>query len=365
MAPTDLFSSLAGGLGDEAYYLSQDPFFNAGRSVSGWQYQPTTNAEAMWMPALQGLLAGSLSGYGKEQARQQAFEDYSSNPLLAALAGETYKAESAPEDWTIRKGKNDLQTAILGQSLAYEDEKRKAAFRDDIQKLLIPKGALFTNSGEAVAIPGLAEIEAQAEAKKKSTAALADIKAQSDALGYNPKVAEETDKLRKEFSSLPEVKNFANVEKSAKIILEAIKDPSAVSDQELTRYSILLIEPGMAVREGEQAAIASSASIPEAWRGALSKSLSGGAALGEEVREGMKRLALRSYEGNKQQYDRTLDFYRKQAEKRGVNPSDISYAGESAPTEKIFGIPAGAVPTGKTSKGRPVYSVNGKLWVAD
>jgi len=140
---------------------------------------------------------------------------------------------------------------------------------------------------------------------------------------------ERLDALRKEFSSLPEIKNYSVVQKSAGIIAEAVKDPNSVSDQELVRYSILLIEPGMAVREGEQRAIASSQSIPQALRGQLAKALAGESALSPEARAGIINLAQRSYNGHKAQYDKALAFYKEQARAKGLDPNRVSYLGEA------------------------------------
>ena len=77
---------------------------------------------------------------------------------------------------------------------------------------------------------------------------------------------------------------------------KALKDPGAVADQELVRYGIL-IEPGMAVREGEQAALANSASIPDEWRAEMAKALNGESGLSPKTREGIKRLAMRALRG--------------------------------------------------------------------
>jgi hypothetical protein len=99
----------------------------------------------------------------------------------------------------------------------------------------------------------------------------------------------------------------------------------------------------MAVREGEQRAVAMSQSIPESWKGQMEKAMSGGAALGPEIREGLKRLAMRSYEGHKTQYDEAKNFYEQQAMRIGLDPSSISYMGESTPTEQVMGQ-GGAAP---------------------
>lgn len=366
----DITQLLAGSMQDENDYLAQSPYFLGGVNLAKQQVAPRNNTEAFLLPLLQGLGSGALMGYGRKQAQDEAFKEYKSSPFLSTLSG--YQTEERPENWTPKQGKLDIYAALLAneQNQALEIEQQKA--KNDLQKTLLGKGVALSPEGGVVPISGLAEAEAQASALKKRQEIQAEKEATINALGYNPQIEEETDKMRKEFSSLPEVKNFSSVEKSASIIAKAIKDPNSVSDQELVRYSILLIEPAMAVREGEQAAVASSSSIPEKWKGALNKNLSGGTALGDDVKEGIKRLALRAYEGHKAQYDRTLGFYQEQALKKGLDKNRISYIGESQPTENVLGttsassIPNGFIATGRTSGGKQVYrNAEGQLWTPD
>jgi len=149
-----------------------------------------------------------------------------------------------------------------------------------------------------------------------------------------------SEKIRKEFNALPEVKNFSITSKGAAIVAKAVKDPSAVADQELVRYAILMIEPGMAVREGEQRAVAASQSIPDEWRGYLSKALSGKGALQQQVREGILRLAARSYEAHKGQYEQALGFYKNRAAEIGLNPTNLSYLGDAPSVDSLMGKPS-------------------------
>jgi len=166
------------------------------------------------------------------------------------------------------------------------------------------------------------------------------------------KKAEEYDKIRSQFNALPEVKNFSLVKNAAAVVGQAVKDPSAVATQELVRRAVQLIEPGMAVREGEQAAIMSSQSIPEQWKGALQKAVNGEGGLGTEVREGILRIAQRSYEAQANSYNDTKAFYDNLAKDRGLGKHPISYLGD-APTfeEVINSLSKKQTSTGKTTAG--------------
>lgn len=143
--------------------------------------------------------------------------------------------------------------------------------------------------------------------------------------------ADEYDKLRTQFNNLPEVKNYSLVKNAATVVGQAVRDPSAVATQELVRRAVQLIEPGMAVREGEQAAIASSQSIPDQWKGALQKAVNGTGGLEKDVREGILRIAQRSYEANASTYNDTQTFYQNLARERRLGDRPISYLG-NAPT---------------------------------
>ena len=166
-------------------------------------------------------------------------------------------------------------------------------------------------------------------------------KPQREALAARAKLTdqqrEETDKLRKEFSSLPEVKNYSLIDTAARVVTKAVKDPSAVATQELVRRAVQLIEPGMAVREGEQAAIMSSQSIPDQFKGQLQKALTGEGGLQEDVRAGILRIAQRAYESQAERYKATKDFYEGIAKERNLPTKSISYLGEVEPWAKLTG----------------------------
>lgn len=143
--------------------------------------------------------------------------------------------------------------------------------------------------------------------------------------------------LRKEFNALEPVKNFAKATQAATALSGALKDKNSVSDQELVRYSILMIEPGMAVREGEQNAMAYSQSIPDSMRGDLLKAWKGESRLSDPVREGIKRLAERAYNSHKGLYEQSYGLYSKEAEMQGFDPKRISYMGEAPDVSSVFG----------------------------
>lgn len=177
---------LAGGFGDTESYEAKDPFVQAARAFGSYQYKPQTSSEAVWMPALQGLLSGGLYGYGKAQARETAYDIARVNPLmqqysqqvkdkdasfigpqteegkLASLLAD-YSGENAPEGWTADKVKPQMIQALLTQQTAEEEKVRKA----ELIKGLQTKGLALNEAGQVVPIPGFAEAEAAAAGLKK------------------------------------------------------------------------------------------------------------------------------------------------------------------------------------------------------
>lgn len=145
------------------------------------------------------------------------------------------------------------------------------------------------------------------------------------------------DNLQQEFRSEPIVKKFGGIAIYADAMAKALEDPHAMTDLELVRYSILMIEPMMAVREGEQGAVLASQSIPEKLKGQISKALNGESALTAESRIGLRNLALRAYSSHKAEFDKALSFYKDKAQRRGIDPEYVSYMGEPVAAEKIFG----------------------------
>lgn len=158
---SDLYNALASDVGGtEDQYLSRDPYYTAGRSVANWNMQPENSSQAVYMPILQGLLSGFLMNYGKSNAKQSAWEDYSSSPMLQSLSksydiapndsevngigpvanGGTYAEalrhdytrDTPTEDWSIKTGKQDLLIAALTAQAQEEEKKKKEAILQEL-----------------------------------------------------------------------------------------------------------------------------------------------------------------------------------------------------------------------------------------
>jgi hypothetical protein len=154
----DVYGQGGSSFGDTSSYRADDPFYMGGLSLGRLQLQPQSSSEAVWGPALQGLIAGALQGYGKKSADDTAYQDYRSSPLLAAYSGRPVGSEfgpltqedsllaamhdytnpERPEGWNAKIGKGDLILAALNDQVAREEAIRKATIQDKFAQEFSP-----------------------------------------------------------------------------------------------------------------------------------------------------------------------------------------------------------------------------------
>jgi hypothetical protein len=194
----DILSALSGNLGDQDYYQSQDPFYMSGRGMAQMQLpQATSNAQAIFGPALQGLLSGTLMGYGKQQATQQAYDAYRDNPFVRALAASkpenasgfvgplspdqlkgSYSSELAPEGWDAKQGKSDLMLGALAYEKAQKQQEAKEQIKLEIAKKLAGEGLLLGEDSEVSSLPGFADAKANIVGAETAARKRAEIEAE-------------------------------------------------------------------------------------------------------------------------------------------------------------------------------------------
>lgn len=325
-------------LGFTQQVRQSDPFGIAAQSLNA--FQPDTrsfSAGELGATAFgKSFLSGLLGNYANQRANNQLSSVVQALPQLNS---DPY-GMSTPEGvdsgaFNLLRGsailKNAQKQAVLG-------DERKTAVGDLLKSVLgegVKAGTISPQAAlKAIETGDTSALEATDATKNPNSP---QYKAQKD-------LDEKTSNLRKEFNALDPVKNFAKASQAATALAGALKDQSKVSDQELVRYSILMIEPGMAVREGEQGAVKMSQSIPEAWKNELNSALSGKTALGPDVREGIKNLASRAYGSHKGLYDQAYELYGKEAELQGLDPSRISYIGQAPDAASVFGASGQAAP---------------------
>jgi len=98
------------------------------------------------------------------------------------------------------------------------------------------------------------------------------------------KVGEVSTAIRKEFESLPEVKNYKQALPSFRGIEDAVKRNTPMSDINIVYGIAKLYDPNSVVREGEYSTVANAPAIPERVKGYV-QYVAGGGKLTAEVKK--------------------------------------------------------------------------------
>lgn len=138
--------------------------------------------------------------------------------------------------------------------------------------------------------------------------------------------------MRKEFSAKAEVQDFITSDTGIKSLRNAVKDTSAASDLELIRGAIQAIEPGMAVREGEQRAVQITGALPDIWKAQIDAAFTGKSRLPEDVRQGIMRIAERRYAEHAEKFNEARQFYQSAATRQQL-PGDVTYLPQAVPQQ--------------------------------
>ena len=328
-------------------YQARKDAFNMGLETTKYANQlqalPTPEARTAFIESLPSDAIGSGVG-GKLATLSQALNKQGTLQNLLIEQEKAKLAAIAPLEADINRAK---ELGIPYADLAQFDKDR-AARRSTLLQSLTPPSPTDTTGA------GIGDVLTKPEAYEVLT------KPEREALAAQQKLNEDkmgqADNLRKEFSALPEVKNFSLIDNASKVVAKAVKDPASVATQELVRRAVQLIEPGMAVREGEQAAIMSSQSIPDQFKGELSRALNGEGGLVKETRDGIMRIAQRAYEAQAERYTTTKNYYEGLAKERKLPTKDIAYLGEAKPWGEIAGA-------GEPSKQEQLQSILRQLQV--
>jgi hypothetical protein len=148
------------------------------------------------------------------------------------------------------------------------------------------------------------------------------------------KFADET-KMRKEFQSLPEVKNHvlidSQVQRLDKAMEEAKSSKSLVAvDQALITILNKMLDPSSVVRESEYARTPGDLAFLNQMRGKIEKLKTGGAGLTDTDREAIARMARSFYSVSKGMYDAQEKYYTWLAEGYDYDPKNVVRLGNKA-----------------------------------
>lgn len=190
-----IYEALLQATPSEGDFLSKDPFALAGVSIAKQPMgKARSNSEAIFAPLVQGLIAGALMGFGKQNARESMWDAYRASPgvlaspeqasLRAALeqsggsvgpvaSGDAYSAllrvpdltlEEAPENFNANRAQSQMLVAALQQQAKIEAD---AKIAEEAAKI-----AAQTSPEAIAAKEKLAEAEARGKMRGEGGAAI-------------------------------------------------------------------------------------------------------------------------------------------------------------------------------------------------
>jgi len=146
-----------------------------------------------------------------------------------------------------------------------------------------------------------------------------------DTLNFN-----RTNKLRDDFSSLPEVKSWNVIQPILTSVRQAAKDNSGGSDLNLIYGMGKVMDPNSVVREGEMTFAANTGSLGQKIAGYYKDVVNGGK-LTPAVKADLLRQIESRAEGQRRLYENTKNLYTKRAKDLNLNPQDLFVEGITAP----------------------------------
>lgn len=132
----------------------------------------------------------------------------------------------------------------------------------------------------------------------------------------------EATSLRKEFESLPEVKDFRQMQTSFEKINAVAKQPSAAGDISLVYNYMKMLDPGSTVREGEYATAKNAAGVPQRIAN-LYNSLKNGQFLSQSQRDDFVNQAKNLYNSQQDLVSKRENDYKGLAGVYGTKPSNV------------------------------------------
>lgn len=128
--------------------------------------------------------------------------------------------------------------------------------------------------------------------------------------------------LRKEFNSLPEVKDFSTISNSYANLLSSASDMSGPGAIATIFNTMKVLDPGVAVMEGDVQLIRNSGGQAAKLAG-LYESVLNGNPLPESVRRDLVRQATNIFNNRKKQYDALAEQYKVIAQSAGAEPTRV------------------------------------------
>lgn len=253
----------------------------------------------------------------KLEAKQKE-EDRKFNLLKETISGANNLAKLA-----IENGQGDIAAKIISlnpSSATYQDDLVKASSGiKSKEKILSPTEA------KLLGVPyGTTESQAQAMGITPQEAGATFNKSEV--------IKMETD-LRKEFNTLPVVKDYNAIKQSTNLINSAYQEAlkagqnnqsKAAADQTLITGFNKMLDPTSVVREGEYARSVQGQSLMAQLQGKAQAALQGGTGLTDEDRSQILSMTKRLFSDYQKLYDDKVDEYRSYVDDFGGNADKIA-----------------------------------------
>ena len=313
--------------------------------------------------------------------------------LMSSMKQDPVLAKKLPPELDLNltpSGELETTIRVTPQTV---DPRTKQPFLDPVTKQPIEEGVykFVSKNGQLVKVEPVSPYGAQgvSEAALAIRAARGDKEAQT-ALDYLAKKRATNEQqidfrnesaMRKEFLSLPEVKEYPTIDQQSKRALKALSDTSgnkvAVDQSIITTFNKML-DPASVVRESEYARTPQDMALLNRIRGKWEKIASGGAGLTDDERQAMYRMITAFKEVADTQYNEQVDYYSGLANRYGYSTENVVRLGgrkadSEAPSQAQPKIPSASMksmPDPQQHKGRIVkdtgtgarYQSDGTTW---
>lgn len=279
--------------------LASDPWNIAAKSLGSFQPNMST-----WSPTaqigtsfLKNFLAGAMGQYARNDATDQL------NSVIQVMP----QLQSDPLNVAVPEGVDESAFGTLRSNKVLQNLQAKAqaaaenkSALGDLLKTVVGEKAKIDPEG---AIAGLTKYQQSGNIGDiLGTTGAADPAANPNTPAYKAeqdKIKNERDLFNDFFSKSADYKYK---EQGLKALTQAFLDKKGTSDFELIRRAAQMVEPGLAVRQDDQDSLKQAA-------GALNVpyqtivAAAGGTGLTDEVRQGMMRIAQRSFDSSLQDYN--------------------------------------------------------------
>ncbi|MGJ7529181.1 hypothetical protein [Variovorax sp. GB1P17] len=240
--------------------------------------------------------------------------------LTVKEAGDTQRAQLAERGTDARARMADVrqqqELGINKQRLALDTQKVALdASRDDRQVT-----AALTEQARKGRVAQLDELILGGTPAQQKAAAAQKAALMGKGLDEAAKTGEVSTAIRKEFESLPEVKNYKQALPSYRGIEDAVKRNTPMSDINIVYGIAKLYDPNSVVREGEYATVANAPGMPERVKGWASY-VAGGGKLTDEVKKQILTEAKSRMGTFDTEYGAARDRYAEIAKKSSADPS--------------------------------------------